>query len=344
MRGAPGAFLGGHRPVAIDGTCLDVADTEENAGFFGRPGVMKGEQAAFPRARVVAVAECATHAIFDAVAGSYTTAENTLTGDLVDRLAPGMVVLADREVCGFPLWSRAQATGADLLWRATSVMKPRILETLADGSSLAELRPSGNEPVGQRKAQCRASLHPDRRTPDRRRAAQRRNLPALYHHPRPRRRVGRRPGGRLHAAMGDRERLRRAQGPPARSAQRAALEVARARPPRNLGPPLLPLRHPHPDVGGRRPGWGRPRPGQLHRRPAHRLSLDLPGARSFLLRALSPDGDTPSPSSYGASTRPGVPDPTPGSSIKWHVKRAHHRSWPQPTRPPRITILGAPSP
>jgi hypothetical protein len=131
---------------------------------------------------------------------------------------------------------------------------------------------------------------------------------------------------------------------PARSAHRAALQVARARPPRNLGPPLLPLRHPHPDVGGRRPGRGRPRPGQLHRRPAHRSPLDLPGARFFLLRALSADRDTSSPSSYGASTRPGPPDPTRGSSIKWHVKRAHHRSWPHPTRPPRITILGAPSP
>ena len=24
---------------------------------------------------------------------------------------------------------------------------------------------------------------------------------------------------------------------------------------------------------------------------------------------------------------------------KWHVKRARHRNWPQPTRPPHITIL-----
>jgi Insertion element 4 transposase N-terminal/Transposase DDE domain len=142
--GSPEAFLSGRRLVAIDGTCLDVADTEENAAFFGRPGVMKGEQAAFPQARVVAMAECATHAIVDAVVGSYTTAENTLAVDLVDRLVPGMLALADRGFCGFPLWSRAASTGADLLWRATSVMKPRITETLPDGSWLAELRPSGN--------------------------------------------------------------------------------------------------------------------------------------------------------------------------------------------------------
>ena len=142
--GARGAWLAGRRVVAIDGTCLDVADTPENTAWFGRPGVNKGEQAAFPQARLVAVAECGTHAIFDAVIGAYTTAENTLARDLIDRLGPGMLVLADRGFCGFPLWSRAVATGADLLWRAMSNMKPRHVETLPDGSWLAELRPSGN--------------------------------------------------------------------------------------------------------------------------------------------------------------------------------------------------------
>ena len=140
----PGAFLGGRRVVAIDGTCLDIADTPENDAHFGRPGVNKGEQAAFPQARVVALAESATHAIFDGCVGKYTTPENTLARELIERLEPGMLVLADRGFCGFPLWSRAVASGADLLWRANSTMKPRFVEALDDGSWLAELRPSGN--------------------------------------------------------------------------------------------------------------------------------------------------------------------------------------------------------
>lgn len=143
-KGAPGAWLAGRRLVALDGTCLDVADTEENDAFFGRPGVNKGEQAAFPQARVVALAECGTHAMFEAAVGPYTTAENTLARRVIDRLEPGMLVLADRGFCGFPLWSKAASTGADLLWRANSNMKPRHVEDLADGSWLAELRPSGN--------------------------------------------------------------------------------------------------------------------------------------------------------------------------------------------------------
>jgi hypothetical protein len=140
----PGSWLAGRRLMAIDGLCLDVADTPVNDAWFGRAGVNKGERAAFPQARVVGLVECGTHALVDAEVGAYTTAENTLASELVERLQPGMLVLADRGFCGYPLWAKAQATGADLLWRANSIMKPRHLETLADGTWLAELRPGGN--------------------------------------------------------------------------------------------------------------------------------------------------------------------------------------------------------
>ena len=52
----PGAWLAGRRVVAIDGTCLDVADTVEKDELFGRAGVNQGEHAAFPQATVVALA------------------------------------------------------------------------------------------------------------------------------------------------------------------------------------------------------------------------------------------------------------------------------------------------
>ena len=54
-----------------------------NAEFFGRPGVNKGEQAAFPQARVVALAECGTHAVFAARVGAYTESEASLTEALL---------------------------------------------------------------------------------------------------------------------------------------------------------------------------------------------------------------------------------------------------------------------
>ena len=142
--GAPGAWLAGRRLAAIDGTCFDVADTAANDEWFGRPGVSRGERSAFPQARLVVVAECGTHAVLDAEVGPCTTAENTLAADLIDRLEPGTVLLADRGFCGFPLFERGVAAGADLLWRAKPTMRPRHIETLDDGSWLAELRPAGN--------------------------------------------------------------------------------------------------------------------------------------------------------------------------------------------------------
>ena len=141
----PGSWLAGRRLVAIDGSCLDVADTAENAAHFGRPGVNKGEQAAFPQARLVALAECGTHAIFDAVAGAYRTSELALAQELIERLAPGMLVLADRGFYGYHLFKQARDSGADLLWRVNTRLKPRHSETLEDGSWLAEVIPSGKE-------------------------------------------------------------------------------------------------------------------------------------------------------------------------------------------------------
>ena len=144
-RSTPGAWLAGRRLVAIDGTTLDVADTEVNDEFFGRPGVSKGERSAFPQARLVALAECATHAMFDAEIGPCTTSELAMSEVLVERLEPGMVLLADRGFTGFELWQQAVATGADLIWRAKSNVKPRRIETLADGSWLAEMRQENAE-------------------------------------------------------------------------------------------------------------------------------------------------------------------------------------------------------
>ncbi len=137
--GTPGCWLAGRRLVAIDGTCLDLADTPANDGHFGRPGVMKGERSAFPQARVVALAECGTHAIFDAVIGPYTTSENALSSELLGRLTPGMLCLADRGFYSFTAWQTAAATGADLLWRVRDNLRLDPVEELPDGSYLAEV-------------------------------------------------------------------------------------------------------------------------------------------------------------------------------------------------------------
>jgi hypothetical protein len=142
VEATPGVWLAGRRLVAIDGTCLDVADTVVNAEHFGRPGVNKGEQAAFPQARVLALAECGTHAIFAAQVGAYSQSETVLTGPLLDQLSPGMLLTADRGFFSYALWRKASATGADLLWRVRTDRggpNPTHLHDLPDGSWLAQL-------------------------------------------------------------------------------------------------------------------------------------------------------------------------------------------------------------
>jgi hypothetical protein len=140
----PGVWVAGRRLVAVDGTCLDVADTPANDEHFGRAGVAKGEKAAFPMARVLAVAECGTHAIFAARVGTYTESEATLAAQLLPAaLEPGMLLTADRGFFSYALWRTSAATGADLLWRIRtdrSGPKPEHLHDLPDGTWLAHLR------------------------------------------------------------------------------------------------------------------------------------------------------------------------------------------------------------
>lgn len=141
----PGVWLAGRRLVAIDGTCLDVADTPVNDEFFGRPGVSKGEKSAFPQARLLAVAECGTHAIFAATIGAYRDAESSLLENLFPALAPGMLVLADRGFFSYKLWRSTSGTGSDLLWRVSTGRNgpaPMHVEDLPDGSWLAHLQSS----------------------------------------------------------------------------------------------------------------------------------------------------------------------------------------------------------
>lgn len=61
----PGAFLGGLRVMAIDGTVLDVPDSKANARVFGYPATRPGTQAAFPKVRLVLLIEAGTHLIVD---------------------------------------------------------------------------------------------------------------------------------------------------------------------------------------------------------------------------------------------------------------------------------------
>ncbi|MGH9046840.1 MAG: IS4 family transposase [Acidimicrobiales bacterium] len=138
-----GAWYRHWRLMAIDGTCLDLADTDANNAAFGRPGSKReGSSGAFPQLRMVGLAECGTHAIVDVALGGCRDAEQKLAPSVFSSLAPGMLLLADRGFFSYALWASAQASGADLLWRTKANHVLGLTRRLSDGSFLSVIYPS----------------------------------------------------------------------------------------------------------------------------------------------------------------------------------------------------------
>src|SRR5262245_37192425 len=137
----PGAFLGGLRLMAVDGTTLDVADTPANARAFGRPTTHRG-RGAFPRLRVVALIETGTHALCDAVLRPFHGGEAPAARHLLRTLDPGMLLLWDRGFYGYEFVRGTLARGAAFLGRpkANVVLPPA--DVLPDGSYLSAIYPS----------------------------------------------------------------------------------------------------------------------------------------------------------------------------------------------------------
>src|ERR671939_1706015 len=125
-----GAFLGGLRLMAVDGTTLDLADTAANEQAFGRPTTHRGHaNGAFPQLRLVALIETGTHALCDVVIRPLRCAEQPAGLRLLRSVGPGMLLLWDR---GFHSYAMVRATvgrGADFLGRTKSnvILEPTEL-------------------------------------------------------------------------------------------------------------------------------------------------------------------------------------------------------------------------
>lgn len=141
----PGAWFGSWRLMSIDGSTLEVPDTPANAARFGRPGVSRGEQSAYPRLRWVALGEVGSRSITGLEVGAYSVGEQTLVKPLYEQLEAGMLCMCDRSFFGFTAWNLARASGADLLWRIKKNLVLAVEERLADGSYLSRVFPSPND-------------------------------------------------------------------------------------------------------------------------------------------------------------------------------------------------------
>ena len=136
-----GAFLFNLRLMAIDGTVEDVADTPENAAYFGYARGRRG-QSAFPQVDVLYLCESGTHAICDVGFWPHHGKERTYARRLLRSVGPGMLLMADAGLHSYDFCAGCVQRGAHFLDRVSGQLKLQPIQRLPDGSYLAELRPS----------------------------------------------------------------------------------------------------------------------------------------------------------------------------------------------------------
>jgi hypothetical protein len=142
-----GAWLGGLRLMALDGSLKDLPDTPENARTFGRPRTDRGA-GAFPQLLLMSLTECGTHVVVDAGVWPCHTSEHRAARRLVRSVAAGMLVMIDRGLCSYGLIAALRDRKAHVLGRVARNRKFAWVQTLPDGSKLVyleEKRPNGKK-------------------------------------------------------------------------------------------------------------------------------------------------------------------------------------------------------
>lgn len=133
-----GAWYRTWKVVTVDGTTLDVADTEENEKEFGRPAASRGTSG-FPQIRMVSLVENGTHVLFGSQIAGCRTGEGRLADLAINSLREGMLCLADRYYFSYKRWSQAAKPGVALLWRVKAGMNLPCNRRLSDGSYLSKI-------------------------------------------------------------------------------------------------------------------------------------------------------------------------------------------------------------
>jgi hypothetical protein len=139
----PGAFYRQWRLMALDGTVMDVPDSEANAAAFARSSGGRGD-GAFPQVRKVSLVELGTHVEFAMAIGGWQDDERTLARALYDQIPDDALLLEDRGFFSYEDW-KALHLRTKLLIRMKNhhVLKP--LRRLSDGSYLAKIYANGHD-------------------------------------------------------------------------------------------------------------------------------------------------------------------------------------------------------
>jgi len=152
----PGAFLGGLRVMAVDGTVFDIPDSEANARVFGYPASPRGTRAAFPKVRLVLLIEAGTHLIVDALMCPYRIGERVRVKKLLRSVSEGMLLMWDRGLHSSAMVRATLSQKCHYLGRVPKNVKFPVEKVLEDGSYLSWIAADGkSKKKGGRKIMVR---------------------------------------------------------------------------------------------------------------------------------------------------------------------------------------------
>jgi len=134
----PGAFYKGLRLIGIDGTLLDCYDSDSNRKHYHRPTNQSGN-GAFPKVRLVVLAELGTRVLWRCIIGNYHDCERVLGEQLIGFLTPKELLLADRHFGVAPIIYKLLAASIPFLIRSKKSHIFPVEKRLSDGSFLSKI-------------------------------------------------------------------------------------------------------------------------------------------------------------------------------------------------------------
>jgi len=137
--------------LAIDGTCLRVADSDANFEHFGKPGGRAGSgDAGYPQTRLVALFNARSRMLIDAEFGPYSTYEQTLASGMWSRLPDESLTIVDKGFTSYRLFAELACNGTHRHFLIRMKQNARIepIRLLDDGTLLAKIARPTNVPKG----------------------------------------------------------------------------------------------------------------------------------------------------------------------------------------------------
>ncbi len=137
----PECFWRGFRLVAVDGTAVNIQDTDANRERFGIHRNQHGV-VGYPQLHAVILLECGTHLPFACAYGGCRKSEGALLDSIEAALDGEMLLLADRVYYSFARYRDCSKRAGAVLWRFRNNIRLRRERELDDGSYLTTIRPS----------------------------------------------------------------------------------------------------------------------------------------------------------------------------------------------------------